>query len=886
MCSALDPAHGDPRRARLPLVGRAAEVSRFERLLGDGGRGIVLHGDAGTGKTRLAEELVALAEQSGYVARFVRGRAAIADLPLTAFAPLLPGDVDRYEGVSLIVAARTTIAALGGERPLVLGIDDAHLLDASSATLVHQLVSAGSIIVVATIRDGEWLPEPIAELCRSGLVERWPVGDLGRDETIAMAQALLDDDLGPDTADELVRLTGCNPLFVSTLARTMIETGTTTDLATITSSPKLVDFVAGRLSWLDPAGRDTLAAVALAEPIGLAILEEVTEPRALVELERGGWITVTQDGRRTVVRLAHPLYGEVLRGNLSRLLARTIYRELAAAVQARGARRHDDLMRVAAWSLDGGAPVPPERLVAAAGQALQVGDFVLAEQLAEVAWDAGPRFDAGIILLLIHESRRFQDDRDGFIRTLSTCVSAPVEVAQLATTQAYEAFWRNAELPRALAILDDGIARLDTLVDADPTALAEATDELHGQRAALLVHCGDVDDARAALEPLRHTTSPRVRSTFQYANRLLETAYGDARRIIDGVDAFVITPPSAEDELGLLAQRIRQAGLGKTLVQAAQATRAEATVRAAVDAAAGSHLLASSPENQLAWVLMWRGRSHEGYELAHRAATFQRRHGYRSLERWSRGVMALCAAHAGDHDAAERALAEVEALSPVPAVVWDADLWHARVMMSWLRKDIPHGQQWARRGAAEAAERGLRFDEALGWYLLARFGKPSEAIDHLEPLAAELGGLPELFAMYTRALVAHDAEQVGAAAEAFTSAGIEGTATNAARLAARWYAESGDERAAARWRRRSAELATACDVIGPVIRPSDVEPLSRREREIAELAADGVSSRDIGERLFVSVRTVENHLGRVYDKLGVRGRTELADALSRTFAGD
>lgn len=865
-------------------------MSRFERLLADGGRGILLHGEAGTGKTRLAEELVALAEQSGYVGRFVRGRESIADLPLTAFAPLLSGEMDRYEGVSLLVSARAAISALGGERPLVLGLDDAHLLDASSATLVHQLVSAGSVIVVATARDGVFVPEPITDLCRSGQLERWPVGDLGRHETIAMAQALLDADLEPDTADELVRLTGCNPLFIATLARTMAETGTSSQLSSITSSPKLVDFVAGRLSWLDPAGRDSLAVVALAEPIGLAILEQVTEPRALVELERDGWITVTQDGRRTDVRLAHPLYGEVLRRNLSRLLARTIYRELAGAVQARGARRHDDLMRVPAWSLDGGAAVPPERLVAAAGRALELGDFGLAEQLAEVAWDDEPRFDAGIILLLVHDSRRFQEDREGFLSTLESCVERPIELAQLITARSYEAFWRNADLASALAILDDGLAHLrpgDHRIDVDlddANAVRDAIDELHAQRAALLANSGDGAGARLVLEPLRASTSSRVRSAFEYADRLVETAYGDARRVVAEVDQSVVVPASSEYELGLLAQRIRQAGLGKSLVQAAQGERAEATVRAAVDAAAGSQLLAATPECHLAWVLMWRGKAQEGYRHAHRAATFQHRHGYRTLERWSRGVMALCAAHAGDHEAAARALDEVDALSPVPAVVWDADLWHARVMMSWLVKDIDAGQQWARRGAAEAAERGSPFDEALGWYLLARFGRAREALEPLALLGTELGGLPALFAQYCRALVDHDAEQVGSAAEAFSAAGIEGTATNAARLAARWFDAAGDERAAAKWALRSTELSRRCDVIGPVIRPSEVEPLSHREREIAELAAGGFASREIGERLFVSARTVENHLGRIYGKLGVSSRADLADALTRYVA--
>jgi len=57
-------------------------------------------------------------------------------------------------------------------------------------------------------------------------------------------------------------------------------------------------------------------------------------------------------------------------------------------------------------------------------------------------------------------------------------------------------------------------------------------------------------------------------------------------------------------------------------------------------------------------------------------------------------------------------------------------------------------------------------------------------------------------------------------------------------------------------------------------------PLTQREREIASLAARGLSSKKFGGRLFVSSRTVDNHLARIYSKLGVGSRAELADALS------
>jgi DNA-binding CsgD family transcriptional regulator len=58
-----------------------------------------------------------------------------------------------------------------------------------------------------------------------------------------------------------------------------------------------------------------------------------------------------------------------------------------------------------------------------------------------------------------------------------------------------------------------------------------------------------------------------------------------------------------------------------------------------------------------------------------------------------------------------------------------------------------------------------------------------------------------------------------------------------------------------------------------------VAPLTRREREVAGLAAQGRTNRDIADELVVSVRTVENHLQRVYAKLGVGSRDELRVAL-------
>jgi DNA-binding CsgD family transcriptional regulator len=80
---------------------------------------------------------------------------------------------------------------------------------------------------------------------------------------------------------------------------------------------------------------------------------------------------------------------------------------------------------------------------------------------------------------------------------------------------------------------------------------------------------------------------------------------------------------------------------------------------------------------------------------------------------------------------------------------------------------------------------------------------------------------------------------------------------------------------------RVAELSARCEGARTpglsLTRAAD--PLTARERDIALLAASGLTSREIAERLNVSKRTVDNHLQRVYTKLGVAGRHELAARL-------
>ena len=78
---------------------------------------------------------------------------------------------------------------------------------------------------------------------------------------------------------------------------------------------------------------------------------------------------------------------------------------------------------------------------------------------------------------------------------------------------------------------------------------------------------------------------------------------------------------------------------------------------------------------------------------------------------------------------------------------------------------------------------------------------------------------------------------------------------------------------------RAAELLESCQEARTPALAVSRPRLTARERQVARLAAIGASSKEIAEQLYLSSRTVDNHLMRVYAKLGVSGRTELAAAL-------
>jgi DNA-binding CsgD family transcriptional regulator len=108
------------------------------------------------------------------------------------------------------------------------------------------------------------------------------------------------------------------------------------------------------------------------------------------------------------------------------------------------------------------------------------------------------------------------------------------------------------------------------------------------------------------------------------------------------------------------------------------------------------------------------------------------------------------------------------------------------------------------------------------------------------------------------------------AAELFAAAGRESDATRLLNEAIAVFEASGAYRHLTRARVLAAGLG------GPPRAYTDVHRLTPAQRKVAELVAEGLTSAEIGQRLFISRRTVEGHLARIYTTLGVHSRVELA----------
>jgi DNA-binding CsgD family transcriptional regulator len=868
-----------------PLVGRELELGLIGGLLRSPERnGAVLAGPAGVGKTRLALECMADATRAGLPTAQVAVTRSTSHLPFEALAPLLPAAKGAAPGeqgeAAFLRRCCRALAERGGGQRLVLFIDDAQFLDVASATLTHQLAETGSAFVLATIRLGGFVPDPVTALWKDGNACRVDIEGLGPSAIADLLVAALG---GPVETVTVARLRDCcrgNILFLRELvlgARAsgalICDDGRWRLVGPLMPSDRLIELVETRLGNLDDAERGLLELVALGEPLGMAEIGARGSLTVAESLERHGLLQSRVDGRRLELRLAHPVYGEVLRVRTPAVRLRAVNRALADALEATGARRRGDVLRLATWRLEGGGGVSAPAMLTAARQARAFHDFALSERLARAAVEAGAGFKANLLVGQLLSATGRAPEAERHFAAMTTQNLEDGEQARLAVH-------RVDNLCHGLGSLNEAL----TVAEKAEAGVTEDTwrDALAAKRIGVLNLQGETAAAVALADDLlpRVTGRAVVPASVAAAN-----AYGIAGRLSDAVAAAglgiaairVVTGTSTPwNESGHIATR------ELARLYAGELTGVEAIGLEWYERALDEHW--AEPlcwfSTGLCGVNLAQGKLGCAVRWGREAVTLNRQQGRVIFLRWALSWLAHALAIGGHADDAAATLRELSALPTVHALETEAD--RARAWTAVAGGDLPGARELLTNAAAAEARRGGAVLECAALHDLARLGDAATVAPRLSELATVIDGpLALARATHAVALAASDPAGLEAASQSFEVLGAVLFAAEAAADAAVAWRRAADHRRAASAERRAGALAGRCEgaatpALGAVQSPV---VLSQAERDVALLAAAGRSNKEIAEQLYLSLRTVENYLHRAYEKLGVSGRAELAQAL-------
>jgi DNA-binding CsgD family transcriptional regulator len=858
-----------------PLIGRDALVASVLGAFADACV-VVLRGDAGLGKSRISSEVASALSRDGVRTHRIVASPATQPIPLAPFSQL----IGTHSGAAAVGAVLTELGADGatpGPGAPMLIVDDLHLLDDASATVVHQLSLTGAVRVLGTVRSAMALPAAIDRLRHELGVVQVDVPLLDDAAVVEMVEAALGGPLDARSRSLLQGLAAGNPLYARELVHGSLAAGVLTSHAGVwildgqaSSTPLLTEVVAARLA---PLGGDELHAMellAVGGALELDLLTEVIGTASIESLERAGLVTSRAAAASLVIDVAHPLHREQLRGRLGPIALLRIHRALAAAAGAPDRDRptaHN--LRAALWHVRGGLDLPPDLLVAVARQALRAGDPVVAAELALPAFHRHRHTGAAFLASWCRAQIGEHDEGIEIMRAALAWIADPWECAAARLRIAEELWWTG----RCTAALDE----LESAVDATDPAHAL----LVAQQGLFAALGGDTTEARRLGEPLLDHGHLWVRYVATLAVANASVTDDEPDQAIELCGRVVADAGTASVDL------IGDTSVHLAMQLTALAHRGDLAAAAEFAVAARRHAAALPSLQARAWAAMlvartstFTGAITDAAQAAAEAERLFATCGLTGLAAWCAAGLARAQQELGATDEAAGTEARLDAYDLRGFGLYEP--WIA-VARAW----VAHGAG-DRAGAARAIDdaielarsRGQRTFEAWAWHDAARLDLLGVVVADVaswarptQPASALRWDLVDACRRtdrdVTRALtdVAERFEAIGAllhAAEAFT-------------LAAGAAKRTGDAKAATALDGRAGALLARCaGASTPLLAGRHSEgPLSAREREISSLAAGGLSNRQIAERLVVSERTVENHLYRAFIKLGITSRDQL-----------
>ncbi|MFF4501005.1 ATP-binding protein [Streptomyces sp. NPDC001401] len=917
----------EPARRHPDLViGRDELLSAAREQLARGGS-VLLHGPAGIGKSTA---LRALASEYGTAARTVLRCSATeseSHLPFLALADLLGLVVDEVsdklpaaqrtalesaltgrgestlqrDGLALRLAVLSALRALAAQGPVLVVADDLQWLDPASSELLgfaaRRLGDTPVQLLCAVRTEGQEYDRHLAASPPDTLAVR--LGALSR----AQVSSLLDHrgytGLPRSTVRDIHRTSGGNPFFALELGRALAENPTPPRPGEPLPVPtSLRALVLNRLDMLSVEARRTLLVASVGARPTLALLREAGRKNAEDETAQAaelGLLATEPEG--PAVRFAHPLISAALYAEAPAQERRAAHaalstaasdpieraRHLALATTGTDPEAAARLAEAAALARDRGAPSvaaslgllaarhtpadgepgPDERRLQAAEDAITAGEVDLARDIARdvLTRATAPADRVRAWMVVIEAAGQALGEVDTvYPQALADAGDDPGLLALVH----YQLAWRGLVVAGDFAIGREEAAHAAELAaragDRRTELLALA---FQAQTEILMGHPdGPATIKRALKEPqlpevaCHHNGAGATR----YRWLIMSDQLPEARSTVNALLREVRRRGMVESEVHfvrLLAEtELRSGHCGRALDLARE------SMRLARDSGIGevpSAVLASIAEASGGDVERALTLGHEAVELAERAG---------DQMYISRGLTALGHAQlvAGDAEGAVRSLRRVRDLENGLGITdpargrWHGDLAEALVRIGALdeaQQLLDVAREHALRLGRESVLAVLDRAEAL---VRAARGEHEAALAQLtsaQDRLAKLGyGLEEARASFARASL-------------HTGRPGPKSYDEAARLFRRCRALP--------WVRQveAAAVANPVEPIAPTAASEGLEGLAAMERQVAALVMEGATNREIAARLFISVKTVEATLTRVYRKLGIRSRVDI-----------
>ena len=864
-----------------PIVARHAELRACIDAVaaGSGHAGAVLVGEAGIGKTTLARSAASALDPSGRATRFVLGTHTGSNLPLGAFSRLLPTDAARQPAAMLAAAHR----ALADSGDLILVVDDAHHLDPLSALLVQQLSDARTVRLILTIRSGDDVPDAISATWKEGALRRIDLGRLERSHTAELVVSVLGGPVDDASIDRLHDYAAGSPLMLrgvlaeasgdGTLQR---EDGLWRLAGPLRISDDVRHLIAARLAALDAAEIELVETVSIAEVLDWDALLCLYDTDLIDRVERHGVIHIVEDGPTRVARPAHPLIGDVARDRCGVARTRTINGRLAGcfAELCTDAARSSDTdvrhrIRLAQFMTRSDVTPDLEIVVQAAASALTMSNLELAETLARFALDRGGGLASATVLAEAVGWQGRGEEAEAVLARVEPDPHHPALMARWGGLRAANLFFGCGRTDDARLVLDlvrravDDPATL-SIVTAMEVSFAyfggDVETSLALGRATLRA---DIIDPAIVWTAMATAGALAVTGRFEAVGPVVERAIEASERCDSGPQRYLIG----------MAQVLAHAYAGDLDAAERTCERYAAMASGVPQAEAVTAALAAKVDLE-------RGRLTAATEALRRSTDLLMDSLPTALTTLVASWSAQAHAAHGDLEAAKAAIAHAERTAGPQAEVFVPELHLARAWLCAASGETSNARWHAGRAADRGHRSGMHAVEMYALHTAVRFGDGGHEA-RMRRLATGLRApLPAAMAAHCRAFAEHDGRRLDEVAGRFADMGAMAMAADAAAHAASAHARAGARASELESSGRASLMARHCGLRSPAtLAVSDPLPLSDREREVATLVGRGLTSREIAERLGVSVRTVDGHLYRMYPKLGVTSREQLARLL-------